>query len=228
MSETYGRGVTAHRYGHPAVRFLQTPPRAEIWRRLPRLILGLELCGFGLALIIAAELGLDSWDVFHQGVSEQTGISIGMVSILVGFAMFGISLPLGEQIGIGTVLNVLLIGSTIDLVLLAVDTPEHAAVQWAFLVGGTVLFAVGSGFYIGAGLGPGPRDSVMTAFAKRGYRVGVVRTVIEVTVLAIGFLLGGSVGIGTLLFALTIGPLVAFFLPRLSLAPVPTTTMEAY
>jgi uncharacterized membrane protein YczE len=210
------------------VRLLQTPPRAEIRRRLPRLLLGLELCGLGLALIIAADLGLDSWDVFHQGVSEQTGISIGMVSILVGFAMFGISLPLGEQIGIGTVLNVLLIGSTIDLVLLVVDTPEHAVVQWAFLLGGTVLFAVGSGFYIGAGLGPGPRDSVMTAFAKRGHRVGVVRTAIEVTVLVIGWLLGGSVGIGTLIFAVTIGPLVAFFLPRLSLAPVPTTTMEGY
>jgi uncharacterized membrane protein YczE len=211
------------------VRFLQTPPRAEIWRRLPRLILGLELCGIGLAFITRAEdLGLDSWDVLHEGISEQTGISIGMVSILVGFAMFAISLPLGEQIGIGTVLNVLLIGTTIDVVRLFIDTPESIAVQWAYLLGGTVLFAVGSGFYIGAGLGPGPRDSVMTAFAKRGMKVGVVRTAIEVTVLTIGWFLGGSVGIGTLVFAVTIGPMVAFFLPRLSLAPVPTTTMEAY
>jgi uncharacterized membrane protein YczE len=210
------------------VRFIQTPPRAEIWRRLPRLLLGLELCGIGLAFIIAAELGLDSWDVLHQGISEQTGISIGMISILVGFSMFAISLPLGEEIGLGTILNVILIGSTIDLVLLVLDTPESAALQWVYLLGGTVLFAVGSGFYIGAGLGPGPRDSVMTAFAKRGMRVGVVRTVIEVTVLTLGWFLGGSVGIGTLIFAVTIGPLVAFFLPRLSLAPVPTTTLEAY
>ena len=221
--------MTAHRYRRPTVRFLQTPPRAEIRRRLPRLVLGLELCGIGLAFVIAAEdLGLDSWDVLHQGISEQTGISIGVVSILVGFAMFGISLPLGEQIGIGTVLNVLLIGSTIDLVLLVIDSPEQTWVQWVYLLGGTVLFAIGSGFYIGAGLGPGPRDSVMTALAKRGMRVGVARTAIEVTVLTIGWMLGGSVGIGTLVFAVTIGPLVAFFLPRLSLAPVPTTTMEAY
>jgi uncharacterized membrane protein YczE len=210
------------------VRFIQTPPRAEIWRRLPRLVLGLELCGIGLALITRTELGLDSWDVFHQGVSEQTGISIGMVSILVGFALFGLSLPLGEQIGVGTVLNVLLIGSTIDLVRLFVDTPESTALQWVYLLGGTVLFAIGSGFYIGAGLGPGPRDSVMTAFAKRGFKVGTVRTVIEVTVVILGWLLGGEVGVGTVIFALTIGPLVAFFLPRLSLAPVPTTTLEAY
>ena len=151
-----------------------------------------------------------------------------MISILVGFSMFAISLPLGEEIGLGTILNVILIGSTIDLVLLVLDTPEAAALQWAYLLGGTVLFAVGSGFYIGAGLGPGPRDSVMTAFAKRGMRVGVVRTAIEVTVLTLGWFLGGSVGIGTLIFAVTIGPLVAFFLPRLSLAPVPTTTLEAY
>jgi uncharacterized membrane protein YczE len=217
-----------HRYRRSAVRFLQTPPRPEIWRRLPRLLLGLELCGIGLAFVIAADLGLDSWDVLHQGISEHTGISIGMVSILVGFSMFALSLPLGEQIGVGTILNVLLIGSTIDLVLLVLDTPDAAVVQWVFLLGGIVLFAVGSGFYIGAGLGPGPRDSVMTAFAKRGFSVGVVRTTIEVTVVILGWLLGGSVGIGTVVFAVTIGPLVAFFLKRLSLAPVAPTTLEAY
>ena len=210
------------------MRFVQTPPRAEIRRRLPRLLLGLELCGTGLALIIAGDLGLDSWDVFHQGVSEHTGISIGVVSILVGFAMFGFSIPLGEQVGLGTLLNVLLIGATIDLVLWPLDTPEQAWLQWVFLVGGTVLFGVGSGFYIGAGLGPGPRDGLMTGLAKRGLKVGWVRTGIELTILLLGWLLGGSVGIGTLLFAVSIGPLVAFFLPRLSLAPVPTTTLEAY
>ena len=220
--------MTTHGYGRSAVRFLQTPPRAEIRRRLPRLLLGLELCGIGLAFVIAADLGLDSWDVLHQGISEQTGISIGMVSILVGFAMFGLSLPLGEQIGLGTVLNVLLIGSTIDLVLLVLDTPEAAVLQWVFLLGGTVLFGIGSGFYIGAGLGPGPRDSVMTAFAKRGFSVGVVRTVIEVTVVVLGWLLGGSVGVGTDVFAVPNGPLVAFFLKRLTIAPVPATTLEGY
>ncbi len=210
------------------MRFIQTPPAAEIRRRLPRLLLGLELCGVGLALIILADLGLDSWDVLHQGVSEQTGVPIGTVSILVGFAMFGISLPLGERIGLGTLLNVLLIGATIDLVLWAADEPSSLALRWPFLIGGILLFGVGSGFYIGAGLGPGPRDSVMTAIAARGFRLGLVRTGIEITVLVLGWFLGGSVGIGTLLFALSIGPLVAFFLPRLRLAPVPVTTLEGY
>ncbi len=220
--------MTGQRYRPPVVRFIQTPPAIEVRRRLPRLLLGLVTCGIGLAFIIRADLGLDSWDVLHQGLSEQTGISIGLVSILIGFALFAISLPLGEQIGLGTLLNVLLIGTTIDLTLWVLDEPSSAAVQWLFLIGGTVAFAVGSGFYIGAGLGPGPRDSVMTSLARRGLRIGSVRTGIEVMVLILGWLLGGSVGVGTLVFALTIGPLVAFFLPRLSLAPVGPTTLEAY
>jgi uncharacterized membrane protein YczE len=210
------------------VRFIQTPPAAEVRRRLPRLLLGLEICGVGLALIILGDLGLDSWNVLHQGLEEQTGISIGLVTILVGVAMFGVSLPLGEQIGVGTLLNVLLIGLTIDAVLLVAEEPEGTAVRWLCLLGGTVAFAVGSGFYIGAGLGPGPRDGVMTGLARRGLRVGVVRTGIELVVLAVGWLLGGSVGVGTVVFAVTIGPLVAFFLRRLSLEPVAPTTLEAY
>lgn len=210
------------------MRFIQTPPATEVRRRLPRLLFGLVVCGVGLALIIRADLGLDSWNVLHQGLESQTGISIGMVTILVGLAMFAITLPLGEQIGLGTLLNVLLIGLTIDLVLWPLDEPESTAVRWAFLLGGTLLFALGSGFYIGAGLGPGPRDGVMTSLAARGLSVGVVRTAIELVVLVAGWLLGGSVGVGTVLFALAIGPLVAFFLRRLSLAPVTPTTLEAY
>lgn len=220
--------MTGQRYRPPVVRFIQTPPAAQVRRRLPRLLLGLVICGVGLAFIIRADLGLDSWDVLHQGLSEQTGISIGLITIVVGFALFAISLPLGEQIGVGTLLNVLLIGTTIDLTLWVLDEPSSAAVQWLFLLGGTVAFALGSGFYIGAGLGPGPRDSVMTSLARWGLRIGYVRTGIEVMVLILGWLLGGSVGVGTLVFALTIGPLVAFFLPRLSLAPVGPTTLEAY
>lgn len=220
--------MTARRYRRAAVRFIQTPPATEVRRRLPRLLFGLVVCGVGLALIIRADLGLDSWNVLHQGLESQTGISIGMVTILVGLAMFAITLPLGEQIGLGTLLNVLLIGLTIDLVLWPLDEPESTAVRWAFLLGGTLLFALGSGFYIGAGLGPGPRDGVMTSLAARGLSVGVVRTAIELVVLVAGWLLGGSVGVGTVLFALAIGPLVAFFLRRLSLAPVTPTTLEAY
>lgn len=210
------------------MRFIQIPPSTEARPRLPRLLFGLVVCGIGLALIIRADLGLDSWNVLHQGIEEQTGISIGMVAILVGLALFAITLPLGEQIGLGTILNVLFIGATIDLVLWPLDEPESGVLAWAFLLGGIVLFAVGSGFYIGAGLGPGPRDGVMTALAARGMSIGVVRTGIEVVVLVVGWLLGGSVGVGTVLFALTIGPLVAFFLRRLSLAPIAPTTLEAY
>jgi uncharacterized membrane protein YczE len=210
------------------VRFIQTPPASEVRRRLPRLLLGLWICGVGLGFIILADLGLDSWDVLHQGISEQTGISIGVVTILVGFALFGLSIPLGEQIGLGTLLNVLLIGATIDLTLWVLPEPSSAVAQWLLLIAGTVAFGIGSGFYIGAGLGPGPRDSVMTSMARRGLSVGFVRTGIEIVVLTVGWLLGGSVGIGTLLFAVSIGPLVAFFLPRLSLEPVGPTTLEAY
>jgi uncharacterized membrane protein YczE len=210
------------------VSFVQTPPASEVLRRLPRLLVGLEICGVGLALIILADLGLDSWNVLHQGITEQTGITIGLVTILVGVAMFAISLPLGEVIGVGTLLNVVLIGLTIDGVLWLAAEPESTALRWLCLIGGTVAFGVGSGFYIGAGLGPGPRDGVMTALARRGLRIGVVRTGIEITVLAVGWLLGGSVGIGTVLFAVSIGPLVAVFLPRLSLEPVGPTTLEGY
>jgi len=205
---------------------LQRASGAEIRRRLPRLVLGLEICAVGLALVILADLGLDPWDVLHQGLAEQTGISIGTVSILVGFAMLAFWLPLGERIGLGTLLNVLLIGATMDLVLWTVDEPSSLAVRWACLVTGIVLFAVGSGLYIGAGLGPGPRDGAMTAVAARGHPVGVVRTGIEVVVLVTGWLLGGSVGIGTPLFALAIGPLVHVALPRLTIPPAPTLEPE--
>ncbi len=210
------------------MRYVQRPPAAEVWRRLPRLLLGLEICGVGLAFVILGDLGLDSWNVLHQGVNEQTGLSIGAVSILVGVVMLAISTPLGERVGVGTLLNVLLIGLTMDLTLWLFDEPDHLALRWAALLSGIVLFAVGSGFYIGAGLGPGPRDGVMTAIAARGHSVGVVRTGIELVVLVIGWALGGSVGIGTAVFALTIGPLVAFFLKRLSLEPVAPTTLEGY
>jgi uncharacterized membrane protein YczE len=201
--------------------FLLVPPATEVRRRLPRLLLGLVVCGVGIALIVLGDLGLDSWNVLHQGITEQTGVSIGVVTMLVGLAMFAVSLPLGERIGIGTVLNVVLIGLTIDATLAVLDAPQATWLRWACLVGGVVVFGIGSGFYIGAGLGPGPRDSVMTALAARGLRIGVARTGIEVTVLVVGWLLGGSVGVGTVLFALTIGPLVAFFLRRLTLPPVP-------
>ncbi|MCB9373805.1 MAG: hypothetical protein H6518_13680 [Microthrixaceae bacterium] len=201
----------------------------ETRRRLPRLLLGLVLCGVGLSLLVRAELGLDPWDVFHQGVADHTGIPIGTVSILTGVPVLLAWIPLRERIGLGTVLNVVLIGLTIDATLALVGAPEALAARVGFLVGGTVAFAVGSGFYIGAGLGPGPRDGLMTSIAHRGHSVRVVRTTIEVLVLAVGWLLGGTVGVGTLFFAATIGPLVHLTLPRLTIgdATAPETVIGA-
>jgi uncharacterized membrane protein YczE len=189
--------------------------------RLPRLFVGLVLCGVGIALMVAADLGLSPWDVLHQGVSERIGVPIGTVGILVGLVVLLLWIPLGERLGIGTLCNVVIIGATIDLVLWLLPEPSALAPRWAFLLVGTFLLGPGAGLYIGAGLGAGPRDGVMTALAARGYAVWKVRTAIEVAVLVIGFALGGTVGVGTMLFALTIGPNVHVFLERLSLDPLP-------
>lgn len=206
----------AARYGARVFRFLSA---AETRRRLPRLVFGLVLCGVGLSLLVRADLGLDPWDVFHQGISDRTGIPIGTVSILTGAAVLVAWIPLRERIGLGTMLNVLLIGLTIDATLSVLDAPDALVVRAAFLLVGILLFAVGSGFYIGAGLGPGPRDGLMTSIHHRGHSIRVVRTSIELVVLATGWALGGTVGVGTVLFAVSIGPLVHVFLPRLSIDP---------
>ncbi len=209
--ETTGRPVghrTTMRANHTS---------AELRRRLPRLLCGLVLCGWGIAAMVAADLGLGPWDVLHQGLSRLTGIPIGTVGILVGLVVLGLWFPLHERPGVGTVINVVVIGVVIDLTLLVLATPGELWVRWLMMLSGPVLFAVGSGFYIGAGLGPGPRDGVMTGLARRGVPVGVARAGIEVSVLVAGWLLGGTVGAGTVAFALGIGPLVHLFLPRLSL-----------
>lgn len=195
---------------------LPLPP--DLRRRVPRLLWGLALYGWGLALMVAADLGLGPWDVLHQGISFHTPIPIGTVGIITGLLVLILWIPLRQRFGLGTALNVVLIGVVIDVTLLWLTTPELAVLRWAYLVGGVVMVGVASGYYIGAGLGPGPRDGLMTALARRGWPIGRVRTGIELTVLAGGWLLGGTVGIGTLLFAFGIGPLVQVFLPRLSVA----------
>lgn len=199
------------------------PPRHELARRLPPLVLGLVLCGFGIALTVNAQLGLGPWDVLHQGLSGLTGIPIGTVNILVGAVVLLSWMWIRERPGIGTIANVLVIGATIDLTLLWLPEPESMPVRIVFVVVGVFLFGPGSGLYIGAGLGPGPRDGLMTGIARRGPSVRLVRTGIELTALALGVLLGGTVGLGTILFALTIGPNVQFFLPRLAVdRPTPS------
>lgn len=189
-------------------------PRAELWRRLPRLVIGLVMCGFGLALMINADLGLSPWDVLHQGISQRTGIPIGTVVILVGFTLLLVWISLRERPGIGTIANAVLIGATVDLTLLWLPHPDLMWQRLLFVTVGAFLFGPGSGLYIGAGLGPGPRDGLMTGIARRGPSVRRVRTLIELSALSTGFLLGGTVGLGTLLFALTVGPNVQFFLER--------------
>jgi uncharacterized membrane protein YczE len=185
-------------------------------RRVPRLVLGLVLFGLGLALMVAADLGLGPWEVFHQGISDQTGIPIGTVGIIAGALVLFLWIPLRERIGLGTLLNVIIIGVVIDLTLLVLEEPSSTAGQWTYLLAGLLAVGVGSGYYIGAGLGPGPRDGLMTGLARRGYSVALARTGIEVAALVAGALLGGTVGVGTILYAFGMGPLVAYFLPRLT------------
>lgn len=206
---------------------LPFPPRHELVRRLPRLVVGLTLFGFGIAMMVLSNLGLSPWEVFHQGISIRTGIPLGTVGIITGALVLVLWLPLGERPGIGTLANVVLIGIVIDLTLLVFpDDVDSLWIRWALLLGGILIIAIGTGLYIGVGLGPGPRDGLMTGLGAKGVPIGVARVAIEVTVLGLGYVLGGTVGIGTVIFAFGVGPLVQFLLPRLSLDPV-TPRQEA-
>lgn len=191
-------------------------------RRLVQLYAGLTLYGFSMALMIRAELGLDPWDVFHQGLAERTGWSFGVVTIVVGAAVLLLWWPMRQRPGLGTVSNVFVIGIAVDASLRWLPAPEALGWRAAFVVFGVVLNAVAGGAYIGARLGPGPRDGLMTGLVRRtGRSVRLVRTGIEVTVLAVGFVLGGSIGLGTVVYALAIGPLVQVFLPLLTVPERP-------
>jgi uncharacterized membrane protein YczE len=177
--------------------------------RLPGLVLGLALFGIGIAVMVAAGLGLGPWEAFHQGISRLTGIPLGTVGILVGIPVLLGWIPLREWPGLGTVLNLLLIGTTINLVLPLLPSPDLPIVRLGMSAGGVALIAVGSGFYLSADLGPGPRDGLMTGLHYRfGWSIRRARTAVELAVLAAGFLMGGTIGIGTVMFALGIGPLV--------------------
>lgn len=193
-------------------------PPGPLGRRVGRLLLGLVLFGWGLALMVAAGLGLAPWEVLHQGISRHTPIPIGTVGILTGALVLILWIPLRERLGVGTILNVVVIGVVIDLTLLWLEQPDPLLLRWGYLAVGLIMIGAASGYYIGAGLGPGPRDGLMTGLARRGWRISWVRTGIEASVLAAGWLFGGTVGVGTVLFAFGIGPLVGFFLPRLSVS----------
>src|SRR3974390_2064110 len=166
--------------------------------RLVQLYGGLVLYGISSSLLVLAGLGLDPWDVFHQGLSRTFGLAIGTWVIIVGVVVLLLWIPLHQRPGIGTVGNVVLVGLTMDVILGRVHPPHALGVRIGYLVVGVFLNGVATGAYIGAGLGPGPRDGLMTGLAARGHSIRVVRTAIELTVLATGWLLGGTVGVGTL------------------------------
>ncbi|MEV1289682.1 hypothetical protein [Micromonospora sp. NPDC049679] len=184
-------------------------------RRLVQLLAGLLLYGVSMALMIESTLGLDPWDVFHQGLARLTGLSFGTITIAVGALVLLLWIPLRQRPGIGTISNVVLIGLAVDATLALLPTVQPWPLRVGFLAAGIVLNGVATGLYIGARLGPGPRDGLMTGYVALHPRhsVRLVRTVIEISVLATGWLLGGTVGFGTVLYAVSIGPLVQLFLP---------------
>ncbi|MEV4688503.1 YczE/YyaS/YitT family protein [Microbacterium sp. LWH3-1.2] len=191
-------------------------------RRIVQLLVGLFLYGAGCALTVEAGLGVDPWTVFAQGLSVRTGIGIGWITNIVGFFVLLLWIPLRQKPGIGTIANILLVGTSMQIVLAVVPPVSGFAAQLATLLGGIVLVAVASGLYIGAHFGPGPRDGLMTGMnARLGWPIWVCRALVEVSVLVVGWLLGGTVGIGTVLFAVLIGPLVHVSLPLLDTRRTP-------
>ncbi len=195
-------------------RRLVPQPRA---RRLVQLFAGLTLFGVSDAMLILAGLGLDPWDVFHQGLSRRIGLGVGTSAIIAGAAVLLLWIPLRQRPGVGTLCNVVVVGAVIDLVVAIVPAPHAIVVRVVVLVAAVFLNGVATGAYIGAGLGPGPRDGLMTGWAARGHSIRVVRTTIELTVFATGWALGGTVGVGTVLYALAIGPLAHRFIPLLAI-----------
>lgn len=197
-------------------------------RRLAQLYAGLVLFGVSMALLVRSRLGNMPWDVLHQGLVRQVGGTIGQWSIAVGVLVLLAWIPLRERPGLGTVSNVVLIGASVDatLALLPVAGPMPARV--AFMAAGIVLNAIATALYVGAHLGPGPRDGLMTGFVRRtGASVRLVKTLIEVTVVLAGWAMGGTLGVGTAVFVLTIGPLVQVFLHRLAVPrPEPVTVLD--
>ena len=185
----------------------------RLGRRLPQLLGGLVLYGLSMAMLVRADLGLDPWDVLHQGLSHYLPLSFGMVTIVVGALVLLLWIPLQQKPGLGTVSNVVVIGLAADFGLWLFSSPADLAGRIVLMVSAIVLNGMAGAIYIGSQLGPGPRDGLMTGLATRtGRSLRLVRVTIEVSVLAVGVLLGGTVGVGTVLYALAIGPLVQFFL----------------
>ncbi|MCL6668523.1 hypothetical protein M8J74_08810 [Streptomyces panaciradicis] len=194
--------------------------RDRFGRRLIQLYVGLTLYGTSSALLVRSGLGLEPWGVLHQGLARLTGLTIGVVSIIVGAAVLLLWIPLRQRPGLGTVSNVFLVGIAMDGTLALSPDVRSLAVRLPLLLAGIVLNGVATGLYISARFGPGPRDGLMTGLHRRtGRSIRSMRTAIEVAVVATGFVLGGTVGIGTLLYALSIGPLAQLFLRVFDVPP---------
>jgi uncharacterized membrane protein YczE len=188
-------------------------PRVESYpSRLLRLYAGLALYGAGVGVQVESRLGNDPWDVFHQGLAVRTGWSIGTWIIVVGALVMLFWIPLRQRPGVGTISNIIFLGLFVDLTIWLAPTPDALVVRWIYLLAAVVFVAAATGLYIGAGMGPGPRDGLMTGLHRLGLSIRTARTLIELTVLAAGWLLGGTVGVGTIVFAIAIGPLTQYFM----------------
>jgi uncharacterized membrane protein YczE len=190
----------------------QTAPAVgSLPSRLARLYGGLALYGAGVALQITSGLGSSPWDAFHQGLALRTGLTVGTMIIVVGALVMLLWIPLRQKPGLGTVSNVVLVGLFADVGLWLLPAPQHWSLSWGYTVASVVAIAFATVLYIGAGMGPGPRDGLMTGLVRMGLSVRLARFLLEATVLAAGWLLGGVVGLGTLVFALAVGPLTQLF-----------------
>jgi uncharacterized membrane protein YczE len=199
-------------------RLLAPVPADRRARRFAQLLAGLVGYGVTASMLVLAGLGLDPWDVFHQGLSRTFGLGIGTWAVIASLLVLVCGwTPLRQRPGVGTVLNAVTVGLVMDVILATIHPPHVLWARIALLVGGVLGNGFATGFYIGAGLGPGPRDGLSTGIAGRGYSMRVVRTTIEGTVLVTGFLLGGTVGVGTLLYAIAIGPLTHLTIPALAI-----------
>jgi uncharacterized membrane protein YczE len=224
MGRMIFRTRTARPYQLPSLTPRQQLRAGRLSRRLPQLYAGLFGYGFSMAMMIKASLGLDPWDVLHQGLTRYLPFSFGTVTIIVGAIVLLLWIPLRQWPGLGTVSNVFVIGLAADFGLWVLPAPDSLIVRIVFLVVAVVANGLAGAAYIGSHFGPGPRDGLMTGLvARTGGSVRLIRTSIELTVLGIGFLLGGTVGVGTVLYAIAIGPLVQFFLPLVAVRLSPST-----
>jgi uncharacterized membrane protein YczE len=205
---------------HGVSQVIARPGLADLRSRGPRLLVGLTLGALGIAMQVRSSLGADPWTVFHEGVADHSPLTIGQATVVVGLAMFALWFPLRMRPGVGTPINVLGVGFATDGFLALLPETHAWAARAAYLGGGVVIMSVGIGLYLSAHLGTGPRDGVMVALAARGISLRAARTIIEIVVLVAGWALGGTVGVGTALFAISVGPIGQATLRRVDL-PVP-------